>query len=215
MELLNLTNPPSMVREKARKWGGQCEFPIVPEIVKEFHSDKGFLRSIQMLKASGVQGLSWLTHLFNITWKSETVPREWQTGMVVIFCKRESGTELNIVLRYYSLTQFYILSPAPGSREQKMIPLLSSASIKCLRQVKFIKKKKKINRLDHISLDKQANLSSGCHRSLQHFSNKKGQVLKQQPQTITLLLPFLSVGIFFFTKCCFVLYARCICTDTF
>ncbi|KAJ8015857.1 hypothetical protein DPEC_G00000770 [Dallia pectoralis] len=41
-----------------------------------------------MLKALGGEGLSWLTRLFNIAWKSGTVPEEWQTGVVVPLFKR-------------------------------------------------------------------------------------------------------------------------------
>ena len=36
----------------------------------------------EMLKALNMVGLSWLTHLFNVTWRSETTPVEWQTGVV-------------------------------------------------------------------------------------------------------------------------------------
>ncbi|KAK5865690.1 hypothetical protein PBY51_019939 [Eleginops maclovinus] len=42
----------------------------------------------EMLKALGVEGLSWLTRLINIAWKSETVPKEWQTGVVVPLFKK-------------------------------------------------------------------------------------------------------------------------------
>uniref|UniRef100_A0AAQ4R3P6 Reverse transcriptase domain-containing protein n=1 Tax=Gasterosteus aculeatus aculeatus TaxID=481459 RepID=A0AAQ4R3P6_GASAC len=41
-----------------------------------------------MLKAMGVGGLSWMTRLFNIAWKSGTVPKEWQTGVVVPLFKK-------------------------------------------------------------------------------------------------------------------------------
>ncbi|KAK5901379.1 hypothetical protein CgunFtcFv8_026257 [Champsocephalus gunnari] len=41
-----------------------------------------------MLKALGVEGLSWLTRLINVAWKSETVPKEWQTGVVVPLFKK-------------------------------------------------------------------------------------------------------------------------------
>ncbi len=32
----------------------------------------------------GVKGLSWMTRLFNTVWKSGTVPKEWQTKVVVL-----------------------------------------------------------------------------------------------------------------------------------
>uniref|UniRef100_A0A671UC54 ribonuclease H n=1 Tax=Sparus aurata TaxID=8175 RepID=A0A671UC54_SPAAU len=41
-----------------------------------------------MLKALGVEGLSWLTRLFNIAWGSGSVPKEWQTGVVVPLFKK-------------------------------------------------------------------------------------------------------------------------------
>ena len=41
-----------------------------------------------MLKALGVEGLSWLTRLINIAWKSGAVPKEWQTGVVVPLFKK-------------------------------------------------------------------------------------------------------------------------------
>ena len=41
-----------------------------------------------MLKALGVEGLSWLTHLINIVWKSGAVPKEWQTRVVVPLFKK-------------------------------------------------------------------------------------------------------------------------------
>ncbi|KAK5904105.1 hypothetical protein CesoFtcFv8_005702 [Champsocephalus esox] len=42
----------------------------------------------EMLKALGLEGLSWLTRLINVAWKSETVPKEWQTGVVVPLFKK-------------------------------------------------------------------------------------------------------------------------------
>ena len=41
-----------------------------------------------MLKALGVEGLSWLKRLINIIWKSGAVPKEWQTGVVVPLFKK-------------------------------------------------------------------------------------------------------------------------------
>ena len=51
----------------------------VTEVVKQLHSGKApgvdEIRP-EMLKAMGVEGLSWMTRLFNIAWKSGTVPKE-------------------------------------------------------------------------------------------------------------------------------------------
>ena len=53
----------------------------VTEVVKHLSSGKApGIDEIQpdMLKALCVEGLSWLTRLFNIAWESGTVPKEWQ-----------------------------------------------------------------------------------------------------------------------------------------
>ncbi|KAF7648303.1 hypothetical protein LDENG_00159240 [Lucifuga dentata] len=65
----------------------------VTEVVKKLHSGKSSgvdeIRP-EMLKSLDVVGLSWLTCLCNIAWRSESVPLEWQTGVVVpIFMKRD------------------------------------------------------------------------------------------------------------------------------
>ena len=41
-----------------------------------------------MLKALSVEGLSWMTRLFDIAWRSGIVPRESQTGVVVPLFKK-------------------------------------------------------------------------------------------------------------------------------
>ena len=53
----------------------------VTEVVKHSGNAPGIdeIRA-EMLKAIGVEGLPWLTRLFNIAWESGTVPKEWQTG---------------------------------------------------------------------------------------------------------------------------------------
>ncbi|KAK5888456.1 hypothetical protein CesoFtcFv8_014549 [Champsocephalus esox] len=73
--------------------GGSTPIPRgeVTEVVKQLHSGKApgvdEIRP-EMLKALGVEGLSWLTRLINVAWKSETVPKEWQTGVVVPLFKK-------------------------------------------------------------------------------------------------------------------------------
>ena len=62
-------------------------------VVKQLHSGKApgvdEIRP-EMLKALGVEGLSWLTRLINIAWNSGAVPKEWQTRVVVpLFEKRD------------------------------------------------------------------------------------------------------------------------------
>ena len=42
----------------------------------------------EFLKALDVVGLSWLTRLCNIAWTSETVPLDWQTGVMVPLFKK-------------------------------------------------------------------------------------------------------------------------------
>jgi len=42
----------------------------------------------EMLKVLDIVGLSLLTHLFNVTWGSGTVPIDWQTAVVVPIFKK-------------------------------------------------------------------------------------------------------------------------------
>ena len=66
---------PEAVLEQARRAAATAVAPGIDEILPE------------MLKALGVEGLSWSTRLFNITWGSGSVPKEWQTGVVVSLFK--------------------------------------------------------------------------------------------------------------------------------
>ena len=93
-ELLNPTNTPSMLEAELEEGGGglsSISRAEVTDVVKQLHSGKApgidEIRP-EMLKALGVEGLSWLTRLFNIAWKSGTVPKEWQTGVVVPLFKK-------------------------------------------------------------------------------------------------------------------------------
>ncbi|KAL3986594.1 KRAB domain-containing zinc finger protein [Sarotherodon galilaeus] len=42
----------------------------------------------EILKALDVVGLSWLTRLYNVVWRSGAVPLDWQTGVVVPIFKK-------------------------------------------------------------------------------------------------------------------------------
>ena len=92
-ELLNPTNTPSIIEAELEADGGPSSITLVEvtEVVKQLHSGKApgvdEIRP-EMLKALGVEGLSWMTRLFNIAWKSVTVPKEWQTGVVVPLFKK-------------------------------------------------------------------------------------------------------------------------------
>ncbi|KAJ8012365.1 hypothetical protein DPEC_G00041950 [Dallia pectoralis] len=92
-ELLNPTYTPSSIEAELEADGGSSSVSLgeVAEVVKQLHSDKApgtdEIRP-EMLKALGGEGLSWLTRLFNIAWKSGTVPEEWQTGVVVPLFKK-------------------------------------------------------------------------------------------------------------------------------
>ncbi len=55
-----------------------------------------------MLKALGAEGLSWMTHLFNTVQKSGTVPKEWQTGVVVPLFSYRGITLLSLPGKIYS-----------------------------------------------------------------------------------------------------------------
>ena len=76
-ELLNLTNPPSMVELEDDGRSSFISVGEVNEVVKQLHSGKApgvdEIRP-EMLKALNVEGLSWLTRLINIAWKSGAVP---------------------------------------------------------------------------------------------------------------------------------------------
>ena len=66
--------------------GGSSSISLVEvtEVAKHLRSGKApEIDEIQteMLKVEGVEGLSWLTPLFNIVRESGTVPKEWQTGI--------------------------------------------------------------------------------------------------------------------------------------
>lgn len=92
-ELLNPTNTSSMLEAELEVDGGSSSISLVEvtEVVKHLRSGKApGIDEIQpeMLKALGVEGLSWLTRLFNIAWESGTVPKEWQTGVVVPLFKK-------------------------------------------------------------------------------------------------------------------------------
>lgn len=83
---------PSVVEAELEADGG---LPLdslgkVTEVVKQLHSGKApgidVIRPA-MLKGMGVEGMSWMTRLFNIAWESGTVPKKWQTGVVVSLFK--------------------------------------------------------------------------------------------------------------------------------
>ena len=93
-QLLNLNlNPPSIVEAELEDDGGSSLISLgeVTEVAKQLHSGKApGVDEIcpEMLKALGDEGLSWLTRLINIAWKSGAVPKEWQTGVVVPLFKK-------------------------------------------------------------------------------------------------------------------------------
>ncbi len=55
----------------------------------------------RMLKALDIVGLSWLTHLFSVVWRSRTVPVEWQTGLVVPIYKKG---DRRVCSNYWAIT---------------------------------------------------------------------------------------------------------------
>ena len=94
-ELLNpvTSDPPSLEGAEPEDDGGSSSisWKEVTEVVRQLHGGKApgvdEIRP-EMLKALGVEGLSWLIRLFNTAWKSGTVPKEWQTGVVVPLFKK-------------------------------------------------------------------------------------------------------------------------------
>jgi len=43
---------------------------------------------LEMLKSLDLVLVSWLPCIFNVTWRSETIPVKWQTGMVITIFKK-------------------------------------------------------------------------------------------------------------------------------
>uniref|UniRef100_A0A8P4KHH4 Reverse transcriptase domain-containing protein n=1 Tax=Dicentrarchus labrax TaxID=13489 RepID=A0A8P4KHH4_DICLA len=87
------TNPPSVIEAGLEYDRGSASISLreVTEVVKQLHSGKAQgIDEIhpEMLKALGDEGLSWLTCLSNIAWKSGTAPKEWRTGVVVHLFKK-------------------------------------------------------------------------------------------------------------------------------
>ena len=63
----------------------------VTRVVKKLPSGKASgLDKIhpETLKPLDKMGLSWLTRLFSVGWRSGTTPVEWQTGMVVLILRK-------------------------------------------------------------------------------------------------------------------------------
>lgn len=77
----------------------------VTEVVKQLYSGKapgtGEVFS-EMLKTLAVEGISWMTCLFNIAWESGTAPKEWQSGVVVP--QFEKG-EIRVFANYRGITR--------------------------------------------------------------------------------------------------------------
>jgi len=94
-DLLNPTSTSSEEEAETEDSGEASPIYLadVTEVVKKLFRDKApgadEIRP-EMLKALDIVGVSWLTRLFNVAWRSGTVPVEWQTGVVVpIFKKGE------------------------------------------------------------------------------------------------------------------------------
>ncbi|KAK3523485.1 hypothetical protein QTP86_033979, partial [Hemibagrus guttatus] len=92
-DLLNPTDTPSVEEPEAEdsevdSFINQAE---VTEVVQQLLGGKApgvdEIRP-ECLKSLDVVGLSWLTHLCNIAWRSGTVPLDWATGVVVPLFKK-------------------------------------------------------------------------------------------------------------------------------
>ncbi|KAK3505719.1 hypothetical protein QTP70_020512 [Hemibagrus guttatus] len=92
-DLLNLTDTPSIEEPEAEdsevdSFITQAE---VTEVVQQLLGGKApGVDEIcpEYLKSLDVVGLSWLTRLCNIVWRSGTVPLDWATGVVVLLFKK-------------------------------------------------------------------------------------------------------------------------------
>ena len=72
----------------------------------------------EMLKALDIAGLSGLIWLFGVTWRSQTVSMDWQTGVVVPIFKKE---DRRMCSNYWSITllsTLLALLPSPVLREK-------------------------------------------------------------------------------------------------
>ncbi|KAK3551381.1 hypothetical protein QTP70_016644 [Hemibagrus guttatus] len=87
-DLLNPTDMPSVEEPEADSFITQAE---VTEVVQQLLGGKApgvdEIRP-EYLKSLDVVGLSWLTCLCNIAWRSGTVPLDWATGVVVPLFKK-------------------------------------------------------------------------------------------------------------------------------
>ncbi|KAK3521202.1 hypothetical protein QTP70_000769, partial [Hemibagrus guttatus] len=82
-DLLNPTDTPSVEEPEVDSFITQAE---VNEVVRQLLGGKALgvdeIR-LEYFKSLDVVGLSWLTRLCNIAWRSGTVPLDWATGVVV------------------------------------------------------------------------------------------------------------------------------------
>jgi len=82
---LNPTNTSSDVETESEDSGEAPPVSLaeVAEVVKKLFNGKvpgvGEIHP-EMLKSLNIIGLSWLTRLFSVVWRSGTIPVEWQTS---------------------------------------------------------------------------------------------------------------------------------------
>lgn len=57
-----------------------------------------------------IVGLSWVTQLFNVTWKLRTVPLEWKTWVVVTVFKKDIHTMALIIVISQALLPWGVFS---------------------------------------------------------------------------------------------------------
>ncbi|KAK3530905.1 hypothetical protein QTP70_005451 [Hemibagrus guttatus] len=92
-DLLNPTDTPSVEEPEADSFITQAK---VTEVVQQLLGGKApVVDEIrpEYLKSLDVVGLSWLTHLCNIAWRSGTVPLDWATGVVIPVSPVRPGLE--------------------------------------------------------------------------------------------------------------------------
>ncbi|KAK3529893.1 hypothetical protein QTP86_007211 [Hemibagrus guttatus] len=90
-DLLNPTDTPSVERPEAEDSDSFITQAEVTEIVQQLLGGKApGVNEIcpEYLKSLDVVGLSWLTRLCNIAWRSGTVPLDWATGVVIPLFKK-------------------------------------------------------------------------------------------------------------------------------
>uniref|UniRef100_A0AAV2MSF8 Endonuclease/exonuclease/phosphatase domain-containing protein n=1 Tax=Knipowitschia caucasica TaxID=637954 RepID=A0AAV2MSF8_KNICA len=127
--LLNPPVTPSALEAEAEDVGADTSISLaeVTKVVDSLHGGKApGVDEIRpdYLKSLDVVGLSWLTRLCNIAWRSGVVPMEWQTGVVVPLYKKG---DRRVCSNYRGITLFSLPSKVYSKvLERRLRPMIES-----------------------------------------------------------------------------------------